>query len=840
MAKSVLELAVNTGKWDAGIKKAQSSLNNFIDANGGLQKTLQKDSSSVQQFVTMMGKIDSTAKTGKGQINDYRAAFEQLSRVYGQLTEQEKKSPLGQSMSQSLDQIRKKTEAARQELEEINNSFNGMKMDSGGGGGFGDLTTALFGADLAAGLAKDAISAVGQTIVETTSKALELSTEAEGIRMAFDRLNKPDLLQQLREATHGTVNDIELMKSAVKFNDFNLSLSELGTMLEFAQQKAKDTGQSVDYLVDSIVTGLGRQSTQILDNLGLSQEEVKRRTKETGDMTVAVGQIIREQMSNAGEYVETAADKAARANAELDNQLLELGDRMRETFGIGSMEEFSVFMKTRVAEAVMYTVDWFNDAKTSINNVWNSYMELTAPLNAVYDKIEAIADSNAVTRWMFKVQSLVNPLLQVYTVVRNIGEELGLGGGGGGVGGAMSKLSGYINDAKSQGNGDKYTVVKRGGKVVSATHSGADGSTIDYTGRYATPAAGGGGKGGRGGRGGRGGGGGSTHADPLAGSIDWQAEQVQKLQKAWRAAADDDSRQKIKEQLDEANAVLEKMEGKAKPVAAPEMAEGKSGLNAETFDAVIKMYQDALKGADFGTPLYESLANSLADATALKSLLEEAFNAGLTDLGVDPEELWESILNGENIPDEVLQGIVDRINAALSEKGITLGLDTKTGKTTEKKAEKTEKKQEASVSKIVSGVSDMVGGLQSLGINVPSGITKVLATMQVIIGIISAMQMILAIIGVNSSIPFLAHGGVIRAAGGVRVPGNSNSGDRVPALLNSGEVVLNRAEAGNLASQLNSASALSLTAVLNGEDILLAVDNASRRRGKGTVVRMRS
>jgi hypothetical protein len=49
MAKAVLELAVNTGKWDAGIKKAQTSLNNFIDANGGLQKTLQKDSSSVVQ-----------------------------------------------------------------------------------------------------------------------------------------------------------------------------------------------------------------------------------------------------------------------------------------------------------------------------------------------------------------------------------------------------------------------------------------------------------------------------------------------------------------------------------------------------------------------------------------------------------------------------------------------------------------------------------------------------------------------------------------------------------------------------------------------------------------------
>ena len=78
-------------------------------------------------------------------------------------------------------------------------------------------------------------------------------------------------------------------------------------MLAFAQQKAKDTGQSVDYMVDSIVTGLGRKSLMILDNLGLSAAEVKDKMKETGDMTKAIGEIIREQMAKAGDYVETAA-----------------------------------------------------------------------------------------------------------------------------------------------------------------------------------------------------------------------------------------------------------------------------------------------------------------------------------------------------------------------------------------------------------------------------------------------------------------------------------------------------------------------------------------------------
>jgi hypothetical protein len=46
MGKSVLELGVNTGQWDAGLKKAGSALNNFVKANGGLQQALQKDDDS--------------------------------------------------------------------------------------------------------------------------------------------------------------------------------------------------------------------------------------------------------------------------------------------------------------------------------------------------------------------------------------------------------------------------------------------------------------------------------------------------------------------------------------------------------------------------------------------------------------------------------------------------------------------------------------------------------------------------------------------------------------------------------------------------------------------------
>ena len=175
----------------------------------------------------------------------------------------------------------------------------------------------------AAGFAS--VAAAGAAIGSLVSESIELAQAGEGIRLAFERLDRPDLLDNLRQATHNTVSDIELMKQAVKFDNFNLSLDDMGTMLAFAQQKAKDTGESIDYMVDSITTGLGRQSKQILDNLGISAAELTKRMNEGKDMTQAVADIIREEMAKAGDYVETAGDRAAQANVRLQNAMEELG-----------------------------------------------------------------------------------------------------------------------------------------------------------------------------------------------------------------------------------------------------------------------------------------------------------------------------------------------------------------------------------------------------------------------------------------------------------------------------------------------------------------------------------
>lgn len=166
------------------------------------------------------------------------------------------------------------------------------------------------------------------SIAELINGGLEMAEQADGVTRAFNNLNQEGLLDNLRKATKGTVNDVQLMTAAVKANDFRIPLEDLGKYLEFAQLKAQQTGQSVDYMTDSIVTGLGRKSPLILDNLGISAAEISEKTKETGDFMKAVAEIVDTQLAEAGETYISAADRAAQKTVELQNAQKALGDEI--------------------------------------------------------------------------------------------------------------------------------------------------------------------------------------------------------------------------------------------------------------------------------------------------------------------------------------------------------------------------------------------------------------------------------------------------------------------------------------------------------------------------------
>ena len=163
-------------------------------------------------------------------------------------------------------------------------------------------------------------------IIAFTHRTAELANKAKGVKAAFDKLGDPNLLSNLRKATAGTVDDLQLMQRAVQANNFRIPLDQLATYLNFATKRARETGQSVDYLVDSIITGLGRQSVMILDNLGISAAEIRDNMKDGSSMAEAVGKIINEQMGGAAAEIDKAATATERLAAAWRNFQLAIGE----------------------------------------------------------------------------------------------------------------------------------------------------------------------------------------------------------------------------------------------------------------------------------------------------------------------------------------------------------------------------------------------------------------------------------------------------------------------------------------------------------------------------------
>lgn len=275
----------------------------------------------------------------------------------------------------------------------------------------------------------NAFTGLKDKIMAAAHESVELAKQAEGIEIAFNRLDKPGLLEKLREETHGAVSDLTLMTQAVKFKDFNLPIEQLGTYLAYAQQKAKDTGQDLGFLVDSIVTGLGRQSLPILDNLGLSATEIRAEMAKSGDMFTAVANIIKKNMTEAGEYTETAADRAAQAAARLENAQVQLGkellpikenaDAAFNEIQIGAIEAIRWIVKHRETLYTLVTAIAAVTAVYQLHNVWQKTVAAWNTILATGNK--AIAVSMGVLRGagiaLQAMWALLTGGVKAYTVV---------------------------------------------------------------------------------------------------------------------------------------------------------------------------------------------------------------------------------------------------------------------------------------------------------------------------------------------------------------------------------------------------------------------------------------
>lgn len=255
------------------------------------------------------------------------------------------------------------------------------------------------------------------TVVKFGKEIVDLSIKAEGVRNAFNRLNDPNLLSNLRIQTRGTIDDLTLMQAAVRARNFRIPLEQLGTLLEFARRKAADTGEDINFLVDSLINGIGRKSLPILDNLQLSMTEIQEETKKVGDFATAVGNIVERELEEMGEAAETNADRVSQLSASWQNFKLVLADTVQPVLssvldglaeGIEDVKKAFVFDRELSEQLAVESVLTRN---TEAVNKYNAAIK--EGTSAFSDAIQSYDEGN------MSLEQLLNTYLDSEDVIKN-------------------------------------------------------------------------------------------------------------------------------------------------------------------------------------------------------------------------------------------------------------------------------------------------------------------------------------------------------------------------------------------------------------------------------------
>ena len=329
-------------------------------------------------------------------------------------------------LTEQLDRAKKELRNVNQANELVNKKDKWQWLENMNKIGF--AITNFFGLE-------QGVSGVISKVTSLAQESMDVAKQAEGIEIAFKRIDKPGLLANLRKETHDTINDMQLMQQAVKFANFDLPVEQLGKLLAFAQQQAKDTGESLDYMVNSLVDGMTRQSPKILDNLGLSAQKIKEKTAETGDFVQGVISIIQERMEKTGGYAETAADRTAKANARMVNAQMELGKQlspiraqMAGIFGkakLGMIETITWILKNR--DTLLSLAKVIGVVAVAIGGARIADKLLTAELkiNIIWQRVKVALDKTEITLTKAKTASLLLlrsaliPFQALYALITN-------------------------------------------------------------------------------------------------------------------------------------------------------------------------------------------------------------------------------------------------------------------------------------------------------------------------------------------------------------------------------------------------------------------------------------
>ena len=818
MSDSVVKLRIDSKEYDANIKRAGQALTDYfnkVKEGGG---TLMHLGDGVMEAVKAMGELGTQSKNTKGALRELTQATTDMTAAYRGLTDEEKNSPLGQAMQQSIQQMTERAGDMKDAMGDVQASISNAASDTrtfdqiAGGAqlmttGYQTLAGAakLFGvetennvevlATLQAAMAVTSGLQTAQNLLQEQS-ALMMGVQAAqaslaaAAQTAFAAATGSATVAQRAFNVVANANPYVLLATAIiavgsalyafasSSSKAEREAEELAKAEEKAAKKAEDARNSFVNTAAESMNSASRLSALYVSYkncnsemektsiLKQAQEEFKKLGIECNGVNDAQRLLVKDG-AKVIEMIQLQGNAAAVAAIRMD----------------AFKKSMSAILENRQAEKGFFDE---NDIKYAMSLAGAAVGDFDKMINGMQSRIQ------------------------------NLRGQLGIGKGKGG-GGGRGHTGGTTTDEK-----DEVT------KEMEANQAKITKLSHEFV----------------------------TATDERRNAIIEEINILRKRNEEVQQLIDQASGKTI---LDAGTLFGDDAEGavvtyKLQNIPKKIMESFENGFNTSgVLKNFISSLQTELESAEFGSILYDKLTGKLEDATIMKQVIDNLVKAGVegADLKEIADELKARLIQGD-IPDDEWEDFVNRINEKLKEIGIEpikVNIDTKTVEEDAKNVDKNWQKAASSIGKVGSAISQLedpaakiIGTIGQAIATVALGYAQASATPKdpwswiafAATGLATMMTMISSI----HSATGYAQGGIIK--------GNSYSGDNIGGLvdgsqlvgLNAGEVVLNHAQTETLANSLENDQQGGITSVpyVMGEQVFLGVNTYLRRTGRGELV----